>query len=174
MLMEAERVILRDWQESDVDSYLLLARDVGYNCFSPPGFYWASTAEEARAKIDDRIVLFRERRLGKFPIFLKETGEFIGTCGLGPFQRDGYDEVELGYRLCLKHWGKGYANEAATLALRYGFGDLDFKKIFAFALPQNRPSLRVLEKLGFRYLSEFMHAEMPHRLYKLPRERFGA
>jgi RimJ/RimL family protein N-acetyltransferase len=76
---------LRNWQESDVDHYLVLAGDVGYNCFSPPGRFLVRTAEEARAKVLERMLLFNERRLGKFPIFLRATGEFIGTCGMEPF-----------------------------------------------------------------------------------------
>jgi RimJ/RimL family protein N-acetyltransferase len=80
----------------------------------------------------------------------------------------------LGYRLCLKHWGHGYAAEAATAVLRYGFRDLNLAKIIAFAVPQNKASLKILEKLGFRYLRDFVHAGLPHRLYEItPSERFA-
>jgi len=79
-----------------------------------------------------------------------------------------YPGVELGYRLCLKFWGDGYAKEAATAILSYGLGDLRLARIMAFALPQNRASLRVLEKLGFQYLRDFIHAGLAHRLYEFP------
>jgi len=42
----------------------------------------------------------------------------------------------------------------------------------AFVLPQNRPSVKILEKLGFEYLREFMHYDLSHRLYEFSRERF--
>jgi ribosomal-protein-alanine N-acetyltransferase len=172
MMLETERLVLRNWLQSDVNSYMILAKDVGYNCFSRPGHFLVHTTEEAKQKIQDRIILFNERKLGKFPIFLRETREFIGTCGLEPFELAGKPEVELGYRLCLKHWGQGYATESAVAALRYGFGDLNLIKIMAFALPQNSASLRILEKLGFQYLYDFVHVELPHRLYEMPRGRF--
>jgi ribosomal-protein-alanine N-acetyltransferase len=172
MILETQRVVLRNWLEFDVNSYMILAKDVGYNCFSRPGHFLVRTTEEATGKIQDRMILFTERRLGKFPIFLKETGEFIGTCGLEPFELAGQTEVELGYRLCLKHWGHGYAAESAVAVLRYGFGALNLKKIMAFALPQNGASLRILEKLGAQYLYDFVYAELPHRLYEIPRDRY--
>jgi ribosomal-protein-alanine N-acetyltransferase len=170
--LETERLVLRNWLETDVGCYMLLARDVGYNCFSPPGRFLVHTAEEAKEKVQQRIDLFTEKRLGKFPVFLKGTGEFIGTCGLEPFKLAGQSEVELGYRLCLEYWGQGYAAEAAAAILHYGFGDLNRNRIMAFALPQNRASLKILEKLGFLYLNDFVHAELTHELYELPRERF--
>jgi ribosomal-protein-alanine N-acetyltransferase len=76
--------------------------------------------------------------------------------------------VELGYRLCLEFWGKGYASEAAAAMLNYGFGDLKLAKIMAFALPQNKASVKILDKLGFRYLRDFTHADLCHRLYEFP------
>ena len=172
LTLETGRLTLRNWLETDVGSYMLLSTDVGYNCFSPPGRFLVSTPEEARGKIQERIDLFDRQKLGKFPVFLKVTGEFIGTCGMEPFELDGRSEVELGYRLCLKHWGQGYAGEAAAAILQYGFRALNCARIMAFVLPQNRASVKILEKLGFEYLREFMHYELPHRLYEYPRERF--
>jgi ribosomal-protein-alanine N-acetyltransferase len=174
MILETERLILRDWRESDASHYMVLSHDVGYNCFSQPGGFLVHTADETQRKIQERMTLFAQRRLGKFPIFLKGTEEFVGTCGLEPFELSGHPEVELGYRLCLKHWGQGYAAEAATAVLRYGFRDLNLAKIIAFAVPQNKASLKILEKLGFRYLRDFVHAGLPHRLYEItPSERFA-
>jgi hypothetical protein len=66
MTFETERLVLRNWLESDVDYYMILARDVGYNCFSPPGHFLVKTAAEAKRKIDERMNLFAARKLGKF------------------------------------------------------------------------------------------------------------
>ena len=170
MILETERLVLRNWQVSDLNCYLTLSTDVGYNCFTQPGRFLVRSDEEAMEKIQERITLFERRGLGKFPIFLKGTGEFVGTCGMEPYELDGQPEIELGYRLCLKHWGCGYATESAAAILRYGFGDLSLKRIIAFALLQNSASLRVLEKLGGLYLRTFSHNDLPHRLYEFPRK----
>jgi ribosomal-protein-alanine N-acetyltransferase len=170
VILETERLVLRNWLESDANYYMILANDVGYNCFSRPGHFLVHTTAEAEQKIHDRIDLFSQRRLGKFPIFLKETREFIGTCGLEPYELDGRTEVELGYRLCLKHWGKRYAEESAIAVMRYGFDALNLARIIAFALPQNKASLRILENLKFKFLYDIVHAGLPHRLYEMPRK----
>ena len=174
LTLETERLTLRNWLETDVSNYMLLSQDVGYSCFSPPGRFLARTPGEAREKIETRMELFDRQKLGKFPVFLKSTGEFVGTCGMEPFELDGRSEVELGYRLCLKHWGYGYAQEAAAAILRYGFGPLNHARVMAFVLPQNRASVKILEKLGFSYLQEFMHYDLPHRLYEMSHDRFNA
>lgn len=174
MLIDTPRLSLREWRETDVEFYVAMSRDIGYNCFAPPGAYLVRDHDEARAQIRKRMAIFEQRRIAKFPIFLKPGGEFIGTCGLDPVDIDGRAEVELGYRLCLKHWGHGCAEEAAAGVLDYGFGDLHMERIVAFALPQNRASIRILEKLGFQYDREFLHAGIPHRLYEITREQFAS
>lgn len=174
-MLETERLVIREWRDSDVDCLMTMSRDVGYNCFAPPGHFLLHSEDEARNKLCERISLFSERRLGKFPVFLKETGEFIGTCGLELFDYDARPEVELGYRLCLQYWGRGYATEAAVAALRYGFGDLELRRIMALALSQNVASLKIIEKLGSVYLRDFRHVSgMTFRLYGISRDRYVA
>lgn len=172
LTLETERLTLRNWLKSDVSHYMRLAEDVGYNCFAPPGRFLVRSTEEAQERLRERIALFDEHRLGKFPVFLKSTGEFIGTCGIEPFELEGRTEVELGYRLCLKYWGHGYGQEAANAILQYGFNAVDRKRILAFVLPQNRASVKILENLGFEYLRDFMHYDLAHRLYDYPQTRF--
>lgn len=147
-----------------------IAKDVGYNCFSQPGHFLVNSAEEAQRKISERMNLFEERKLGKFPVFLKDTGEFIGTCGTEPYQLGECAEVELGYRLCLDYWGRGYAREAAAVVLRYGFEELKLERILGLALPQNRASVKILETLGFQYRENVLHAGLRHRLYEIRRD----
>ncbi|MGH9738155.1 MAG: GNAT family N-acetyltransferase [Candidatus Acidiferrales bacterium] len=172
MRIETKRLFLREWRETDVNSYIEMSRDIGYNCFSPPGAYSVRDEAEAKGEIRKRMELFAARGFAKFPVFLKQDEDFIGTCGLQPVQIEEKEEIELGYRLCLKHWGRGYALEAATAVLRYGFEDLKLEKLKAFVLPQNRASVRILEKLGCQYQREFLYAGIPHRLYKIDRKNF--
>jgi RimJ/RimL family protein N-acetyltransferase len=106
--------------------------------------------------------------------FLREPANSSAPAAWSIFELAGQPEVELGYRLCLKYWGQGYAAEAAAAILKYGFDALSRKRILAFALPQNRTSLKILEKVGFEYLNDFIHAELPHKLYEFPREKFIA
>jgi hypothetical protein len=66
MLLETERLLLRNWRESDVDSYLVMAGDVGYNCFSRPGRFLVRNAAEAQEKIQGIILTLPSRAVVRF------------------------------------------------------------------------------------------------------------
>ncbi len=77
----------------------------------------------------------------------KSSGEIIGSCGFA--RPHGTKEIELGYLFGRKFWGKGFATEAASACLQFGFGKLDFREIIALTDLENTASQKVLEKIGF-------------------------
>jgi len=97
----------------------------------------------------------------------REGGEYVGEVGLQRTEVDGTPVVEIGWMLLPVHWGQGYATEAATAALAYGFETAGLDEIVAFTMPHNRASRRVMEKLGMTYDRDFQHAGLPHVLYRL-------
>lgn len=86
---------------------------------------------------------------GLFLVELKQTLQPIGICGL--LRRDTHPDVELGFALLPAGRGKGYALEAATASVEYATAVLGLDRIVAITAPDNLPSIRVLEKLGFRF-----------------------
>jgi len=62
----------------------------------------------------------------------------------------GYGETEVLYALDQAHWGMGLATEAAGATLLFGFESAGLERIVAFAVPENRASTRVMEKVGMR------------------------
>lgn len=89
---------------------------------------------------------------------------FIGWCGLKA--RPERNEIDLGYRFMQKAWGKGYASEAAWACLEYGFKNLNLQRIVGRAMPQNKASLRVLEKCGMQYIGEEVVDDHPAITYE--------
>jgi ribosomal-protein-alanine N-acetyltransferase len=77
----------------------------------------------------------------------------IGFCGVG-FWRDAA-EPEIGWWLARGHWGHGLATEAAQWALRDAFERVELKRIISVARPENRASIRIMEKLGLELEREF-------------------
>jgi ribosomal-protein-alanine N-acetyltransferase len=59
-------------------------------------------------------------------------------------------EAELGYELEPRHWGKGYASEAARAMVAYGFEALELDRVFAYTLGENEASWRLMKRLGMR------------------------
>lgn len=89
-------------------------------------------------------------KLGDFydwAVVEKESGKMIGTCGFTSFDLP-HDSAEIGYVLNPEFHGKGYATEAATRVLEFGFSELSLHRIEARFMKENTASLRVMEKLG--------------------------
>ena len=73
----------------------------------------------------------------------------------------------LGYAVLSPYWNQGFATEMAEACLRLGFGPLSFTEITTWALPHNTASLRVMQKLGFRYERDITFAGLVHRYFRL-------
>ena len=77
----------------------------------------ARDLDGARFYITDRVLAaYAKHGFGMEVVELRSTGEPVGICGL--VKRDSLDDVDIGYALLERHWGKGYAREAAQAVLR--------------------------------------------------------
>jgi [ribosomal protein S5]-alanine N-acetyltransferase len=92
-------------------------------------------------------------------------GELIGDAGLYRLEGRG-PEVEVGYTLGAAWWGRGYGTEAARACLAVGFEELGLDEIVAVADPANAASVRVLDKLGMRYVGPRQAYGREHVLYR--------
>ncbi len=89
-------------------------------------------------------------------IEFKNTGEILGDCGLfnGVSQSR---RAEIGYCLGRKNWGNGYMLEAADALIEHGLKRVGLHRIEADIDPRNQPSIKLVERLGFKregYLRE--------------------
>ncbi|HUP59313.1 MAG TPA: GNAT family N-acetyltransferase [Thermoanaerobaculia bacterium] len=84
-----------------------------------------------------------------WPIFLLESNEHVGVCGLRPHLED--DVPALGYHLLPQFWGRGLATEASRAVIDYAFDTRHVRALFAGHHPDNVRSKRTLERLGFEY-----------------------
>lgn len=62
-----------------------------------------------------------------------------------------HQKGDFGYWIRKDQWGKGFATEASLAILNFGFEKLGLNRIWATAAPENKASLRVLEKVGLQY-----------------------
>jgi RimJ/RimL family protein N-acetyltransferase len=92
------------------------------------------------------------------------TPTFLGLVTLGP-NRSG--DSELSYSFVHQHWGHGYAREATTLAIDWGFDQLGLTRIVATTQSANARSRRLLESLGMTAGDEFMEFEAVQKTYHL-------
>jgi [ribosomal protein S5]-alanine N-acetyltransferase len=161
ILFQTPRLILRQFTEADAPLILSLNSDpeiVKY--LHEPTL---KTVEDAEKILLDIILPQYKNNPGRWAIHTKDTMDFIGWCGLK--HRPEIDEIDLGYRLMQKAWGKGFATEAAQHCLEYGFNNLNLKLITGRAHIENLASIKVLEKIGMDFIAEGIVDDCPVRTY---------
>lgn len=121
--------------------------------------------------------LIDERGWGAWVVEVPSQHKFIGVVGLHipkdnlPFS----PYVEVLWRLAKPFWGKGYATEAATAAINFGFSELELDEVVAFTTALNTPSIKVMERIGMQNAhADFAHPDIPtsshlshHLLYRI-------
>jgi [ribosomal protein S5]-alanine N-acetyltransferase len=91
-------------------------------------------------------------QLGRFAIHVKDDNRFVGWCGLKYIKEK--DEIDLGYRFMQNEWGKGFATEAATACVQFGFEQRNVQTIIGRTHYQNIASQKVLQKIGLTFQHE--------------------
>lgn len=120
---------------------------------------------QAKEIIEKIILPQYQNNLGRWALYIRETNEFIGWCGLKHLTDK--NEIDLGYRLQKKYWGKGYATEAALHTLKYAFQVLKLKEITGKAHAENTASLNILKKIGMTFNADEMEDNIPIKVFSL-------
>lgn len=143
--IETERLILRPFEASDAEPAFGWFGDPVVMRFTPTG------PDKGIEQTEARLTLFTEHQkahgFSKWLILDRASGVAIGDSGLLVLKDYGW--VDLGFRFTQPHWGKGLATEVASAWVSAAFGELRLTRLGAFAHPENRASIRILEKLGF-------------------------
>lgn len=151
-IVETQRLLLRRLTLSDLDALFTLYCDPEVRRYFPEGtLSYEETKEELEWIID---VYYGQHGFGLWATIHKETGEFIGRCGLLPWIIEGQSEVEVAYLLARAYWGQGLGTEAAQAILEYGFDQLPVERLICLIDPENQASVRVATKIGMTYEKE--------------------
>jgi RimJ/RimL family protein N-acetyltransferase len=146
-LIETARLLLRRFTLDDAAFIRVLVNDPAW--IQNIGDRQVHTLEEARAYLEKgQLAMYEREGFGLYAVVRKDSGETIGMCGL--VRRAGLDDVDLGFAFLPEHRGHGYAIESARAVRDYAKETLGLKRLVAIVSPRNEPSIRLLEKLGFR------------------------
>lgn len=162
-VVETERMLLRWFNESDVDNLVELDSDPEVMRYITGG------KPTPRAHIVEEVLpafLAYSQRSDGFGFWAaidKAGGEFLGWFHLRPVPVHSGDGPELGYRLRRSAWGKGYATEGARALIDKAFRDLGASRVYAETMAVHTASRRVMEKAGMRLVRTF-HQEWPYRI----------
>jgi len=146
--LRTPRIGFRLWQEEDLNLAIGLWGDFEVTQF------FDSRGKLSQAQVNDRLLkeISTQKLYGiqYWPIFLLKNDDHLGCCGLRPYDTS-KNVLEIGFHICHRHWGQGYAFEAARAVMRYAFDTIKVSGLFAGHNPKNEGSRHLLAKLGFRY-----------------------
>ena len=146
--LRTPHLLLRSFERGDIPAIVRLAgaREIAATTANIPHPYVEADAHNFLTHTDDE---FRAGRLVCFAVTISPPGELCGAIALviTPAQ----ERAELGYWIGLPYWGQGFATEAASAVMAYGFEPLQLHRIHASHFAGNTASQRVLEKIGMRH-----------------------
>ncbi len=162
-ILETDRLILRHQTPADLESLWALYCDPDVRKYIPDA---PRTYDEAREELEWHMHGHPRRpELGLWATIHKETGRFIGRCGLLPWTIDQREEVEVAYLLAKAYWGQGLGTEAARAIARYAFDELGLSRLVCLIEPENHASANVARKIGITFEREARDEIGPFLLY---------
>ena len=150
-MIETRRLRLRDYAYDDFNALYEILSDPETMRYYPKPFDEAGT----KRWIDWNLTNYKEYGFGLWAIELKDTGEFIGDCGLTMQSIDGETLPEIGYHINKKHWQQGYAKEAATAVRDWGFENTGFDALYSYMTSANSASCSTAISIGMKKIKEF-------------------
>ena len=148
MKLETERLILRDFVQDDWRRVLEYQSDPLYLRY----YDWTERTPEA---VQEFVGWFLDHQAQKprikyqLAVVLKSNNQLIGNCGIRMDEVNAL-EADIGYELDPKHWNHGYATEAASAIVDFGFNNFGLHRVWSWCVADNVGSVHVLEKLGMR------------------------
>lgn len=154
-LIKTARLGLRNWTENDLVPFAEMCADAEVMRYFPKPL----TTSEVAALIERFQKHFDEFGYTYFAVDELATGKFIGFTGLmyQTYEAPFTPNADIGWRLKQNAWGKGFASEAATACLDFGFKTIKLSAIYAVCPKQNQPSEGVMKKIGMHYDTKFIH-----------------
>jgi len=145
--LETGRLLLRELTAEDGNFIFQLLNEPSFLRFV--GDKGIRTVDDARSWIAaGPRATYTRHGYGLYLVVLRTTGEPMGICGL--VNRDWLEDPDIGFSLIPAYWGKGYAFEAASAVMMQA-GVHRLRRVLAITNPDNRDSIRLLEKLGFHF-----------------------
>jgi ribosomal-protein-alanine N-acetyltransferase len=164
--VETERLICQRLRSEHADELAILLQDprVGATLWPTPR---APSDTEIVAALEAKVAHWLTHGFGMWLVRDRKTGGMVGRGGLQHTLVTGEIEVEAGWAIVPERWGEGLATELALACVDAAFDGVGLPEIIAFTLPENTASRRVMEKAGFVFACDVVHAGLPHVLYRI-------
>lgn len=146
IILETDRLLLREFVEDDAGAFFAFNSDPEVMRYTgqDPTASVEEAGEMIRAYPD-----YEAHGYGRWAVVYKPDDRVVGFNGLKYL--DDLEETDLGYRFLGEYWGRGIATESSLAIVRHGFEVLKLDHIIGLVLPENKASIRVLQKVGMHF-----------------------
>ena len=175
--IETERLVLRDFEESDLDAMFQLDSNPEVHRYL--GNNPIKIKADVLKRIQHVIEQYERFGIGRFTCIEKSSGDIIGWSGLKfntgkKEELNGFrDFIDIGYRFIPKYWRKGYGYESAIACLDFGFNTMKYDTIYGAADISNIGSNKILKKIGLHFVNEFLYEKERINWYELKKEYYA-
>jgi len=172
VILETQRLLFRHLTLDDLEELYALYSDPEIRKYFPEGVL---KLDDTREELEWHMHGHPDYpKLGLWATIQKETGKFIGRCGLLPWEIEGKSEVEIAYLLDKSFWHQGLATEAANGIMHYAFWTLNLPRLICLIDPENIPSQKVAERIGMtleRRVDGIAGDNFPTLIYSISRNK---
>jgi ribosomal-protein-alanine N-acetyltransferase len=148
VIAQTPRLLLRPLTLHDASFLLDLMNQPSYHRFI--GDRGIRDVAQAMDYIQSRFIESYERNgYGLYAVVVLGTATLAGICGL--VKRETLPQPDLGFAFLPAYWSQGLAREAAQAIMNFARNQVGLSELLAVTHPENGPSIRLLEKLGFTF-----------------------
>ena len=167
VVLESERLYLKEFVENDVEKLHRLNNDVDVMKYIKPPETEVSVAKNTIKRLIKYYI--ENHGLGVWAGYERKSDEFVGFFELAHL--DNTEEIEVGYRLHKEYWNKGYATEMTKVLIDYGFNIIKLDKIVGITHPKNIASQNVLLKSGLTYIKDDVFFGYLDKYYAIEKQK---
>lgn len=168
-IIETERLVLREYTMDDFDRLYILLSDEETMKHYPKPYDENGTMRWLKWSLDN----YEKYGFGLWAIELKESGQFIGDCGITMQNIDGDVLPEIGYHIYKDFWRQGYGKEAASAVREWLFENTQFEAVYSYMTHTNVASYSTAASVGMKRIKEYIEDDgVFHFVYKLTRSEW--
>ncbi|GJM57942.1 GNAT family N-acetyltransferase [uncultured Dubosiella sp.] len=165
MVLETERLFLREMNVNDFDALCMIMQDEE----TMTAYEGVFSDHEVQTWLENQLARYKRWKFGLWAVVLKENGEMIGQCGLTMQPWNGKEVLEIGYLFNRKYWHQGFATEAARAVKQYAFDVLKASEVCSIIRDTNTASQNVAVRNGMKpadtMIKHYRGVDMPHTRY---------
>lgn len=163
LIMETERMKLREMTFEDIDNLMLI--------FSDPivmEHYGSTyTKNQALKIVEWNLDNYKSYNHGLWVCHL--DNQFVGICGITPHIVKNQVELEIGTLFVRQYWGNGLATEAVQACINYGFKNLNAKRLIILINKFNTAAIKLAKRVGMSFDEELQIDNVPTYVYEINR-----